>query len=101
MVCVVHHFKGKLLLPEESAAQQQPDSTLLNVGPIDSTMEKYLSSQVSVASEPADHMTICFLPPQESESDVVLMQCDGMNVSNCLYARRIFGTRAGDVFSEI
>ncbi|XP_029687765.1 phospholipid phosphatase-related protein type 5-like isoform X2 [Takifugu rubripes] len=47
VVCVVHHFKGKLLLPEEPAAQQQPDSTLLNVGHIDSTMEKYLSSQVT------------------------------------------------------
>lgn len=53
MVSVVHHFKGKLLLPEEPAAEQQPDSALLNRARIDGAMEKYLSSQVSAGS--CDH----------------------------------------------
>uniref|UniRef100_H3CI85 Phospholipid phosphatase-related protein type 1 n=1 Tax=Tetraodon nigroviridis TaxID=99883 RepID=H3CI85_TETNG len=45
VVCVVHHFKGKLLLPEEPATEQQPDSALLNMAHIDGAMDKYLSSQ--------------------------------------------------------
>lgn len=44
---MVHHFKGKLLLPEEPAAEQHPDSAMLNMSRIDGTMEKYLSPQVS------------------------------------------------------
>lgn len=47
MVCVVHYFKGKLLLPEEAAPEQQLDPALLSLDRIDSTMEKYLGSQVS------------------------------------------------------
>lgn len=53
VVCVVHHFKGKLLLPEEPATEQQPDSALLNMAHIDGAMDKYLSSQVSDGS--CDH----------------------------------------------
>lgn len=50
---MVHHFKGKLLLPDEPAAEQQPESALLNMSRIDGTMEKYLSPQVSDGS--CDH----------------------------------------------
>ncbi|XP_030254570.1 phospholipid phosphatase-related protein type 5-like isoform X1 [Sparus aurata] len=38
VVCVVHNFKGKLLLSEESSAEQ-------NMGRIESPLEKYIASQ--------------------------------------------------------
>ncbi len=57
MVCVVHNFKGKLLLNEESAAEQPPNTAMLNMGRMESPLEKYIASQVSRAQHntPAQH----------------------------------------------
>ncbi|XP_047205141.1 phospholipid phosphatase-related protein type 5-like isoform X2 [Girardinichthys multiradiatus] len=45
VVCVVHNFKGKLLLDEESPAEQQPNTAMLNMGQVESPLEKYIASQ--------------------------------------------------------
>ncbi|KAF3835864.1 hypothetical protein F7725_028422 [Dissostichus mawsoni] len=44
VVCVVHNFKGKLLLGEESP-EHQPGSALLTLGRMESPLEKYIASQ--------------------------------------------------------
>ncbi|CAI5673963.1 unnamed protein product [Oreochromis niloticus] len=45
VVCVVHNFKGKLLLSEESLVEQQPNTAMLNIGQVESPLEKYITSQ--------------------------------------------------------
>ncbi|KAF7647388.1 hypothetical protein LDENG_00173080 [Lucifuga dentata] len=45
VVCVVHNFKGKLLLNEESVEEKGPDASMLNAGRADSPLEKYIASQ--------------------------------------------------------
>ncbi|XP_008436749.1 phospholipid phosphatase-related protein type 5 isoform X3 [Poecilia reticulata] len=45
VVCVVHNFKGKLLLNEDSPAESQPNTAMLNMGHLDSPLEKYIASQ--------------------------------------------------------
>ncbi|XP_035981320.1 phospholipid phosphatase-related protein type 5 isoform X2 [Fundulus heteroclitus] len=45
VVCVVHNFKGKLLLNEESPAEQQPNTAILNMGQVEGSLEKYIASQ--------------------------------------------------------
>uniref|UniRef100_A0A673B2Y1 Phospholipid phosphatase related 5b n=1 Tax=Sphaeramia orbicularis TaxID=375764 RepID=A0A673B2Y1_9TELE len=49
VVCVVHNFKGKLLLSEETPAEQRSTSAMLNMGRVESPLEKYIASQVSTA----------------------------------------------------
>ncbi|XP_063729938.1 phospholipid phosphatase-related protein type 5 [Eleginops maclovinus] len=44
VVCVVHNFKGKLLLGDESP-EDQPSSALLTLGQMESPLEKYIASQ--------------------------------------------------------
>ncbi|KAL7373933.1 hypothetical protein ABVT39_017684 [Epinephelus coioides] len=46
VVCVVHNFKGKLLLSEESPAEQRPNTAMLNMGRMESPLEKYIASQM-------------------------------------------------------
>ncbi len=46
---MVHNFKGKLLLGEESPAEQRPNTAMLNMGRMESPLEKYIASQVSTA----------------------------------------------------
>lgn len=46
---MVHNFKGKLLLGEESPAEQRPNTAMLNMGRMESPLEKYIASQVSAA----------------------------------------------------
>ncbi|KAM4718327.1 phospholipid phosphatase-related protein type 5 isoform 3-T3 [Anableps anableps] len=45
VVCVVHNFKGKLLLNEDFPAEQQPNTAMLNMGQLESPLEKYIASQ--------------------------------------------------------
>uniref|UniRef100_A0A3B4GWY5 Phospholipid phosphatase-related protein type 5 n=1 Tax=Pundamilia nyererei TaxID=303518 RepID=A0A3B4GWY5_9CICH len=45
VVCVVHNFKGKLLLSEESLVEQRPNIAMLNIGQGESPLEKYITSQ--------------------------------------------------------
>ncbi|XP_071341677.1 phospholipid phosphatase-related protein type 5-like isoform X3 [Trachinotus anak] len=45
VVCVVHNFKGKLLLSEESPAEQRTNTAMLNMGRVESPLEKYIASQ--------------------------------------------------------
>ncbi|PWA27955.1 hypothetical protein CCH79_00017532, partial [Gambusia affinis] len=45
VVCVVHNFKGKLLLNDDSPAELQPNAAMLNMGHLDSPLEKYIASQ--------------------------------------------------------
>ncbi|XP_013879253.1 lipid phosphate phosphatase-related protein type 5 isoform X2 [Austrofundulus limnaeus] len=45
VVSVVHNFKGKLLLSEELPAEQQPNTAMLNMGRVESPLEKYIASQ--------------------------------------------------------
>ncbi|XP_039983282.1 phospholipid phosphatase-related protein type 5 [Xiphias gladius] len=49
VVCVVHNFKGKLLLSKESPAEQRPISAMLNMGRVESPLEKYIASQNHIA----------------------------------------------------
>uniref|UniRef100_A0A8C6NQU7 Phospholipid phosphatase related 5b n=1 Tax=Nothobranchius furzeri TaxID=105023 RepID=A0A8C6NQU7_NOTFU len=49
VVCVVHNFKGKLLLSEDSQVDQQPNTGMLSMGRVESPLEKYIASQVSSA----------------------------------------------------
>ncbi|XP_015260080.1 PREDICTED: lipid phosphate phosphatase-related protein type 5-like [Cyprinodon variegatus] len=44
VVCVVHNFKGKLLLNEE-LPEQQSSMAMLNMGQVESPLEKYIASQ--------------------------------------------------------
>uniref|UniRef100_A0A3Q2G2G4 Phospholipid phosphatase related 5b n=1 Tax=Cyprinodon variegatus TaxID=28743 RepID=A0A3Q2G2G4_CYPVA len=48
VVCVVHNFKGKLLLNEE-LPEQQSSMAMLNMGQVESPLEKYIASQVGSA----------------------------------------------------
>lgn len=43
VVCVVHNFKGKLLLTEEHTPEHVPASAMLNLGRVESALEKYSS----------------------------------------------------------
>ncbi|KAI4785897.1 hypothetical protein KUCAC02_037471, partial [Chaenocephalus aceratus] len=52
VVCVVHNFKGKLLLGEESP-EHQPGSALLTLGRMESPLEKYIASQTEYSSSPS------------------------------------------------
>uniref|UniRef100_A0AAV2JLJ0 Phosphatidic acid phosphatase type 2/haloperoxidase domain-containing protein n=1 Tax=Knipowitschia caucasica TaxID=637954 RepID=A0AAV2JLJ0_KNICA len=46
VVCVVHNFKGKLLLGDDAHLPEQPPSPApLNLGRVESPLEKYMSSQ--------------------------------------------------------
>ncbi|CAB1415777.1 unnamed protein product [Pleuronectes platessa] len=45
VVCVVHNFKGKLLLSEESPREQRPNTAMLSMGRMESPLEKYIASQ--------------------------------------------------------
>ncbi|CAG5895732.1 unnamed protein product [Menidia menidia] len=49
VVCVVHNFKGKLLLGDDPSADQQPSATMLNIGRVESPLEKYIASQNHIA----------------------------------------------------
>lgn len=49
VVSVVHNFKGKLLLSEESAADQPASAAVLSMGRMESPLEKYIASQVGAA----------------------------------------------------
>lgn len=49
VVCVVHNFKGKLLLSEDSPAERRPAAAALNLGRMESPLEKYIASQVSTS----------------------------------------------------
>ncbi|XP_039907118.1 phospholipid phosphatase-related protein type 5 isoform X5 [Simochromis diagramma] len=49
VVCVVHNFKGKLLLSEESLVEQRPNIAMLNIGQGESPLEKYITSQNHIA----------------------------------------------------
>lgn len=51
MVCVVHNFKGKLLLSEESLVEQRPNIAMLNIDQGESPLEKYITSQVGTAQQ--------------------------------------------------
>ncbi|KAG8009299.1 Phospholipid phosphatase-related protein type 5 [Nibea albiflora] len=55
VVCVVHNFKGKLLLGEESPAEQRPNTAMLNMGRMESPLEKYIASQVGAAHDTHTH----------------------------------------------
>lgn len=46
---MVHNFKGKLLLSEDSPAEQRPGTAMLNMGRMESPLEKYIASQVSMS----------------------------------------------------
>ncbi|XP_037311359.2 phospholipid phosphatase-related protein type 5 isoform X3 [Pungitius pungitius] len=48
VVCVVHNFKGKLLLSEDSAEEQCNPATL-SMGRMESPLEKYIASQNHIA----------------------------------------------------
>uniref|UniRef100_A0A3P9KYY7 Phospholipid phosphatase-related protein type 5 n=1 Tax=Oryzias latipes TaxID=8090 RepID=A0A3P9KYY7_ORYLA len=45
VVSVVHNFKGKLLLSEESAGERPAGTAVLNMGRMASPLEKYIASQ--------------------------------------------------------
>lgn len=46
---MVHNFKGKLLLSEDSPTEEQPPNmATLHIGRMESPLEKYIASQVSV-----------------------------------------------------
>ncbi|XP_023805941.1 phospholipid phosphatase-related protein type 5 isoform X4 [Oryzias latipes] len=45
VVSVVHNFKGKLLLSEESAGERPAGTAVLNMGRMESPLEKYIASQ--------------------------------------------------------
>nr|XP_043890018.1 phospholipid phosphatase-related protein type 5-like isoform X3 [Solea senegalensis] len=45
VVCVVHNFKGKLLLSEESPAEPRSNTAMLSMGRVESPLEKYIASQ--------------------------------------------------------
>uniref|UniRef100_A0A672FP17 Phospholipid phosphatase related 5b n=1 Tax=Salarias fasciatus TaxID=181472 RepID=A0A672FP17_SALFA len=47
VVCVVHNFKGKLLLNDESPAEQRSNTAMLNMARVESPLEKYIASQVA------------------------------------------------------
>ncbi|KAG7269721.1 hypothetical protein CRUP_031334 [Coryphaenoides rupestris] len=55
VVCVVHNFKGKLLLSEESPSPSPPPEDhmaggpVLNMGRVDTSLEKYIASQNHIA----------------------------------------------------
>ncbi|KAK9528188.1 hypothetical protein VZT92_014676 [Zoarces viviparus] len=44
VVCVVHNFKGKLLLSEDSP-EERSNTAMLNMGRMESPLEKYIASQ--------------------------------------------------------
>lgn len=45
---MVHNFKGKLLLSEDSPTEEQPPNmATLHIGRMESPLEKYIASQVS------------------------------------------------------
>lgn len=48
---MVHNFKGKLLLSEESLVEQRPNIAMLNIGQGESPLEKYITSQVGTAQQ--------------------------------------------------
>lgn len=58
---MVHNFKGKLLLTEESPAEQQrPNTAMLNIGRMESPLEKYIASQVrSQTPSGTDYTFVC------------------------------------------
>ncbi|KAM8882553.1 phospholipid phosphatase-related protein type 5-like isoform X3 [Synchiropus splendidus] len=45
VVCVVHNFKGKLLLSDDSSLDQQPPTGILGMSRVESPLEKYIASQ--------------------------------------------------------
>ncbi|XP_056155806.1 phospholipid phosphatase-related protein type 5-like [Lampris incognitus] len=45
VVCVVHSFRGRLLLSEESPAEPLPSAAIMNMGRVESPLEKYIASQ--------------------------------------------------------
>ncbi|XP_028290838.1 phospholipid phosphatase-related protein type 5 isoform X2 [Gouania willdenowi] len=45
VVCVVHNFKGKLLLSDESPAELPTNPGVLSMGRVESPLEKYIASQ--------------------------------------------------------
>lgn len=50
VVCVVHNFKGKLLLSDDTPVPEQtPSPNPLHLGHMESPMEKYMSSQNHIA----------------------------------------------------
>lgn len=50
VVCVVHNFKGKLLLGDDpTVPEQMPSPAPLHLGRVESPMEKYMSSQNHIA----------------------------------------------------
>uniref|UniRef100_A0A8C6UE83 Phospholipid phosphatase-related protein type 5 n=1 Tax=Neogobius melanostomus TaxID=47308 RepID=A0A8C6UE83_9GOBI len=50
VVCVVHNFKGKLLLSDDPPVpEQMPSPIPLHLGRVESPMEKYMSSQNHIA----------------------------------------------------
>ncbi|XP_031729544.1 phospholipid phosphatase-related protein type 5 isoform X4 [Anarrhichthys ocellatus] len=48
VVCVVHNFKGKLLLSEDSP-EERSNTAMLNMGRMESPLEKYIASQNHIA----------------------------------------------------
>ncbi|XP_057680886.1 phospholipid phosphatase-related protein type 5-like [Corythoichthys intestinalis] len=45
VVCVVHYFKGKLLLNDDTPTEVQANTTILGMGHVESPLEKYIASQ--------------------------------------------------------
>uniref|UniRef100_A0A8C3AG63 Phospholipid phosphatase related 5b n=1 Tax=Cyclopterus lumpus TaxID=8103 RepID=A0A8C3AG63_CYCLU len=60
VVCVVHNFKGKLLLSEDSP-EERTNTAMLSMGRMESPLEKYIASQVSPAPHTCTRNTH-FLP---------------------------------------
>ncbi|CDQ71000.1 unnamed protein product [Oncorhynchus mykiss] len=46
VVCVVHNFKGKLLLSEDPPQDNMPSAPMMNMSRVESPLEKYIASQV-------------------------------------------------------
>ncbi|XP_053716549.1 phospholipid phosphatase-related protein type 5-like isoform X4 [Synchiropus splendidus] len=51
VVCVVHNFKGKLLLSDDSSLDQQPPTGILGMSRVESPLEKYIASQETEDSD--------------------------------------------------
>ncbi|XP_071271130.1 phospholipid phosphatase-related protein type 5 isoform X1 [Salvelinus alpinus] len=46
VVCVVHNFKGKLLLSEDPPQDNMPNAPMMNMSRVESPLEKYIASQI-------------------------------------------------------
>ena len=46
VVCVVHNFKGKLLLSEDPQQESMSSAPMMSMPRVESPLEKYIASQV-------------------------------------------------------